>query len=501
MFSSTSRRLTILGLSAAGALCAQLAACDHPSPRVIDADLAFIDVAVVPMTQETVLQHRTVLIKDGAIVAVEPAGDITPDADAMIVSGENRFLIPGLADMHVHLNDESAHPLSVAFGVTLARNMWGEPRNLEWRTRIESGELVGPRVVTAGRIVDGEPPIWRDSATAADGAAARKLMDEQRVEGYDFFKIYERLSLDTFDAIAAHSKQIGFAFAGHVPQAVPLEHALRSGVASLEHLTGWSSETVVPSGPSVAALDPSDALSSLASLADLADLSHRVAIGEFGWDAVYSREKTQALASLAAQMRVWHVPTLIVTKRAFTSRRQTPAQFARAEMRYVSPANQGFWKQMPDYWPKNISDDQLEALQELLSRQLQVVKALHDAGAGLLVGTDAANPYVFYGSSVHEELALFVEAGLTPYEALLAATRAPAEFLADPSFGTVETGKRADLVLLTANPLEDIAATRAIAGVVLHGRWLPRTELDAILDGIAKDYAAEAESPAPGVSH
>jgi imidazolonepropionase-like amidohydrolase len=457
-------------------------------PEPVDADLAIQNVTVLPMTSEAAVAGQTVLVKKGTIVAVGPSHELQCDADCTRVDGTGKFLMPGLADMHVHVWSEAELPLYVANGVTLVRNMWGEPQTLAMRKRVEEGKVLGPRIVTAGRLVDGDPPIWGESsAVATTPERARALMDEQKAAGFDFFKIYSRLTPEVFDAIAAHARETGFPFAGHVPSAVPVEHALDSGMATMEHLLGWGEATRRPDGPYPSQASIPDWGKRRAASAVLA---RRVRAGEVSWSEVFDPEKRRAVAAHAAARKVWQVPTLLVNRRIVTSRRQSAELLARPEMRYIAPEVRASWSPATDFRIKDIADEDLELLQIYYEEDLRRVKALADAGAPLMAGTDAPNPYVVHGFAIHEELAAMVEAGLTPYRALIAASRAPAEFLGEwGEAGAIEAGARADLVLLDTNPLVDIAATRGIAGVARAGRWLPREELDGILQSIAAGYA------------
>jgi imidazolonepropionase-like amidohydrolase len=475
-------------LTARVILAAALGAAACSARRTVDADLALENVTVLPMSSDVTLPSQTVLVKDGKILDVGPSAELACGAGCTKVDGTGKFLLPGLADMHVHVWAEAELSLYVANGVTLVRNMWGEPVTLAMRRRVEEGSVLGPRIVTAGRLVDGDPPIWGEaSAVATTAERARALMDEQKAAGYDFFKVYSRLSPEVFDAIAAHAREIGFPFAGHVPSAVPLDHALDSGMATMEHLIGWSEATRRTDGP----------YPSQASIPDwkkrgeaVAALARRMRAGELSWSDVVDPERRRAIAAHAAAKKVWQVPTLIVNRRIHTSRRQAAELLARPEMRYVAPEVRASWNPDADFRMKGVSDEDQELVQLFFEEDLRRVKALSEAGAPILAGTDAPNPFVIPGFAIHEELASLVEAGLTRYEALVTATRAPAEFLGESTkAGTVETGKRADLLLLDANPLEDIAATRGVAGVVLRGHWLPRAELDKVLQSVADGYA------------
>jgi len=463
-------------------------ACSDSGQRLtIEADLVIENVVVISMETSSADENRSVFLKDGVIVEIAHSNEYSASTDTAVVDGTGKYLIPGLADMHVHVWEESELPLYVANGVTLVRNMWGEATTLAMRARVESGEAVGPRIVTAGRLVDGDPPTWGEySGVATSPDEARALMDEQLQAGFDFFKIYNGLSAETFDSISAYSQQIGFPFAGHVPNAVPLEHALTSSIAAVEHLSGWTEAARHADSPYLTRQQEFDAAKRWANNTKVAE---QLKVGELTLADLFDLSEARRLARLAEANRIWIVPTLVVNKRLVTSSRQAQAEFERPEMRFISPGIRASWDPSSDFRLKNYSDEQLEASQIFFDWDLQMVRILHESGVPLLVGTDAPNPFVLHGFAIHEELQYLVDTGLDPYQALVAATRAPAEFLGVlDDFGTVAVGKRADLVLLTRNPLEDIQNTRASAGVLVRGQWLSRDRIDERLQQIALEY-------------
>ena len=470
-FLTVLRRSIVLAIMAASA-----ASCERA--RVVD--LAIVGANVIPMDSTRVLVDQTLLIDSGRIVAMGPSREVNASGARQVVDAGGDYVVPGLADMHVHLSSEKDLVLYVANGVTLVRNMWGSPAHLDYRKRVEAGELLGPTIVTAGPLVDGDPPIWDGSAVARTPEEGRRIVREQQAAGYDFIKVYSRLDPATFEAILDEAHKRGIPAAGHVPDVVPLEQALRAGMASIEHLTGFSQATAGKAAPH--------------DFAEATALARRVEAGEVPWSDVYDPARLAAVVQLAASSGTWQVPTLIVNERIRTSRRQARALLERPEVRFMSPTTVASWNPDTDFRLRGITDEQLEATQIFSRERLHEVAALHAAGVRILAGTDAPNPHVLYGFSLHEELALLHEAGLSRFDALVAATRGPAEFLglADV-FGTVQVGRRADLVLAEGNPLDDLSVLKNPVGVVLRGAWHPRAELQADLEEVAASYAVPAD--------
>jgi imidazolonepropionase-like amidohydrolase len=439
------------------ALLVLCASC-HRDPAAIKATAAIVDVTVVPMDAEREIAHQTVLIDGDRIVAVGPVASTPVASGVATIDGKGRWLIPGLYDMHVHLNEANDALLYVANGVTTVRSMWGGPDRLAWREQARKNDpaWLGPSIVTAGPIVDGDPPVWPGSTVVTTPEQASAEVDAEKQAGYDFIKVYEHLSVPAYDALAAEAKKQNIRFVGHVPQAVGLEHALASGQASIEHLTGY--------------------LAAAAGMkaAKAADVLPHV-----------DESKFAALAKATHAAGTVNVPTLIVMARLASLGDPAPL-LAQRENRYVSPMTRESWNPANDFRFKNDTAADFAAMGAANVLRQHLVKALATEGAPIFAGTDAPNPFVVPGFSLHDELGLLAGAGLTPYQALRAATAAPAEWLGRSA--TITVGAPADLVLLAGDPLKDIKTTRTREGVMLRGTWYPQPTLDSKLEALAAAY-------------
>lgn len=200
---------------------------------------AFINVNLVPMASETILEGMTVIVKDNLIDKIGKTSKVKIPKGAVEIDGTGKYLMPGLADMHVHTWSENDLLLYVANGITTVRDMWGSPQHLKWKDMIAKGELMGPSLITAGPLLDGPDPNWEGSIVIETPEQAAKEIAAQKEAGYDFIKIYNKLSKEAFDAIIHSAKEHDIPVAGHVPYDVELEHFMESGVASNEHLTGY----------------------------------------------------------------------------------------------------------------------------------------------------------------------------------------------------------------------------------------------------------------------
>lgn len=437
--------------------------------------IAFVNVNVVPLDRERILEGQTVVVRDGRIAQIGRASEIKVPAGALKIDGRGKYLMPGLADMHIHLypgtgsQDDLASQqlqLFLANGVTTVRNMIGKPEHLVLREKIAKGELLGPTLYTVG------PPLLGNTVPTPE--AAERAVVEQKKAGYDLLKVHEGLSPETYAAIAATANRVGIPFAGHVTATVGLTRALEARQTSIEHLDGYLQAMVadnspVKAGPSQVVVGPV--------------LEH------------IDESKIPTLATATRKAGVWNDPTLTLFKLVVSdTKAQELAQWP--ELQYV-PAkmreNFAKQKQSTDDIPASSSERQ-----RYIELRNKMLLALHAAGAKLLIGPDSPQFFLVPGFATHRELQSFVEAGLTPYQAIEAATRNPAEYFAEVmktrrDFGTIEVGMRADLLLLDANPLQSVTNLSKRAGVMVRGRWLPEDELRKMLENIAALNRAPAQ--------
>ena len=412
------------------------------------------------------------------ITAVQSAARARVPGNAQAVDATGKFLIPGLWDMHVHWYDDRFVSLFIANGVTGVRQMWGMPMHFDWRERTRSGALVAPRFAIASTIVDGPNPVWPGSIVVNDAVEARATVRKIKDGGFDFVKVYSQLSRESYLAIADEAKKLGIPFAGHVPSSMTVIEASNAGQRSIEHLTGVltatsaAEEEVTRQRAEIRKALGGKPLDTTARAA-LRQLDERVL-------ATYDETKASALFATFVRNGTWHSPTLVVLRSMASL--DDPAFTSDPRLKYMPPSIRNSWVPKNDFRLSTRTPEDYAAARRLFRKQLEVVGAMHRAGVKLIAGTDVLNPFAFPGFSLHDELALLVEAGLTPVEALKAATLNAADYLGQRNVrGTIESGKSADLVLLDANPLENVANTKRIASVVFDGRLLDRRQLDTML--------------------
>ena len=423
--------------------------------------IAFVGVHVVPMDREALLENHTVIVAGGRIQTIGPAGRVSVPDGALRIDARGKYLMPGLAEMHAHIpptdvTDEQVEPLFLLYlsnGITTVRGMLGHPSHLAVRDRVARGELLGPRIYTSGPSLNGNSIPSPDSARAA--------VRHQKALGYDFLKIHPGLTRASYDAMADEARRMGIPFAGHVPADVGLHRALEARQATIDHLDGYV-EALVPAG---AATGPSQF---------------------FGFNRIAHADLARIpdLARATREAGIWNVPTMSLFI-DFVSAESPEALAARPQNRYMPRAQVENWMNAVRNARSNEAFS-AEAARRFLETRSAILRELHRAGARLLLGSDAPQVFNVPGFSIHQELEALIDAGLTPYEALVTGTRNVALYFgADGEFGTVGEGKAADLILLDANPLADIRNVQRRAGVVVRGRWLPEEELQRRLDALA----------------
>jgi imidazolonepropionase-like amidohydrolase len=454
-------RAGVLVLAAAAAGCVAVAG-PRPQAALGGDAIAFTNVNVIAMDGERVLRDQNVIVSGGSIVAVGPAAATAVPSGVRQVDGQGRYLIPGLAEMHGHLpfqtGELAEHTLFlyVAAGVTTVRGMQGHPVQLDLRRHVEAGRLVGPRLWLSGPALTGN--------AAGDPAAGERLVREQHAAGYDLLKIHEGLSPETYTAIMNTARQLGMQAGGHVPDPVGVRGVLAARQTTIDHLDNYIDELQPPGSPALSATG-----------------AERARLLGLHADPARIPELVQA----TRQAGVAQVPTMPLWEVLIGS---APIDRLRAlpELRYMPTATVNSW--IMSHENRLAATDQASARRHAEIRN-QLLKAMSDGGVEILLGSDAPQQFSVPGFSIHNEAEAMVRAGMTPYQVLYSGTVAVARHLGTSDVaGTIAPGRNADLVLLEANPLENISALRRIGGVMVRGVWLPQSEIAARLRAIEDGY-------------
>jgi imidazolonepropionase-like amidohydrolase len=474
-------------------VCLWLCAC---AKRELPAEaaLAITHVTLIDGTGAAAQLDMTVLIMRDRVAAISSASSASLPSHTTIVDGQGKFLIPGLTDMHVHLTgagepDGSRKfiiPLLIANGITSVRDMGGYLESLlPLRHEIEDGKRLGPRIYLAGPYLDGNPPAFQPSLVVTNAVQASDDVHDLKQRGVDFVKVQSNLSRDVYFKIAEAAKSEHISFVGHVPDRVTAAEASAAGQRSIEHLTGVlracsANEPKLMREQFLAATGKEKHVSS--------------PVRQLDWNREllqsFSETQAQALIEKFVANGTWQTPTLILLQQdAYAA--ANPAAMSDPRRKYV-PRN------VFDRWAKNSAQTEPvtkltnnSVRQGLMGKSEHVVGEMQSAGVKILAGTDTAAPFVYPGFSLHQELALLVQAGLTPMQALQSATSRAAEFMGkNATQGTIEKGKVADLLLLDADPLADIHNTSRIRGVVVRGKMFDRSALDELLSAVEKFAAA-----------
>jgi len=427
-------------------------------------EIVFSNVNIIPMDKNEVLANRDVVVKNGVIVSIRPASKLKYRKDAMVIDAKGKYLLPGLAEMHAHVppvdNLEPMKDVLMLFalnGVTTIRGMLGHPRHIELRSKIQKGEIMGPRFITSG-------PSFNGNSVKTPEAAAAMVRDQKKA-GYDFLKLHPGLTKENFEAIIAVAKEVNIPFAGHVSFDVGVWRAIDAGYATIDHLDGFV-ESLVPGIQNIK--EQETGLFGL-FIADKADESG-----------------IQKLTDSLRQHNIWVVPTQALAERWFHPVKDPDALGRKPEMKYMDASTVNNWittkKNLlnnPNYKPSTVS--------RLIELRKKIIYECNKNGVGLLLGSDAPQVFDVPGFSVHHELRYLVDAGLTPYEALKTGTVNVGKFLNREDLGIIKTGAVSDLLLLNGNPLEDINQSKNIEGVMMGNLWLSKEYIKAELKKLEKN--------------
>lgn len=424
---------------------------------VLDAradSVVFEGVRLIDVETATVSEPTRVGIRDGFIV--DASGIDRPDRTVTT----DGYLIPGLTEMHAHVPPGRAGDqvvrdtlsLWLAHGITTIRGMLGEPGHLRLRQQLADGELAGPRLITSG-------PSFNGNSVASPSQARRKVLAQQEA-GYDFLKLHPGLSVQAFDALSLAADELGIGYSGHVSVAVGLNRVLASRQGTIDHLDGYA-RMMVPEGNALHGTDP----------------------GLFGVNLIAGMAPglIPDLARKTDAAGIANVPTQSLIENWMTG--DVEALMRRDAMRWIPSDTAARWREQAVRLREDLTDEDAE---RYVTLRRQLIRALHDAGAMILAGADSPQILSIPGDAIHHELLTYVKSGLTPAEALATATTNVAAYLGETNRGCLQPGCVADLVLLTANPLQDIGNTRSIAGVMRAGEWFDRQHLDDILAAIAE---------------
>lgn len=409
---------------------------------------AFTDVNVLPMDRERVLEGQTVIVRGDRIAEVGPAGDVAVPDGAREIDGQGQYLVPGFAELHGHIPNPNSQPsytndilfMYLANGVTTVRGMQGRSGQLELRKQANAGEILSPTLYLAG------PPFTGNSVDGPDDA--RRMVRDQEEAGWDYLKVLEGMSAGEYDAMAQTARRVEIPYVGHVPNDVGLARVLEAGQETIDHLDGYmqylnGAEREVP------------------------------------------EQELQEVVQRTNEAGVCVVPTMALWETLQgTAALETLETMAGLE--YMPPDLVNDWTESHR---RRLDDVDESTAQQVIENRMRLLTVMNEGDACILFGTDSPQQFSVPGFSIHREIQRMEEAGMTPYEILASGTRAVGEYFSDKDdFGTVAAGQRADLILLGANPLEDIGHLEQPAGVMVRGQWLSEAEIQQGLEEIARSY-------------
>lgn len=410
---------------------------------------AFVHVTVIPMNKEGSVQDCTVVVRDRHILAIGPAGNTPIPPQAQLIDGRGKYLIPGLIDMRVHIYSPGEMLLYIANGITTVRNLNSHPQHLLWRDGINAQKMFGPTILTAGPSID-------IVETAAQG---KRVVMEQSRAGYDAVETGANASAEGFHAMATTARALGVLLFGPVNANVGLKGTVHAPQFFSVERAGQFAALLFKENPDTPEASISEA------------------------------------AAEIQNAKLWFTPSLVSSANAIQEVEDLPRLLRQPEIRYLAPWAQQEWSSPHNSWPRSPGGEQAVVSPGNLSFEKKIVSVMHREEVPMILGTDAMEVGTVPGFSVKQELANLVDAGLSPFEALQTATRNASDWFVHPEgggvFGTITLGERADLVLLDADPLADIGNVSKIQGVMLQGRWLPKAELQRMLEALPVAYRAE----------
>jgi len=438
--------------------------CTASGQELIDSsqrEIVFTSVNVVPMDTELIIENQMVLVKNGRVSAI--GKKLKYGKDALVIDAKGKYLIPGLAEMHAHVppNDNLESQKEVLFlfaanGITTIRGMLGHPSHISLRSKINSGEILGPRFYTTGPSFNG-----LSIKTAERGA---EMVREQKAAGYDFLKLHPGLTKETFAAISSTANEIKIPFAGHVSFGVGVWRAIDAGYSSIDHLDGFV-EAMVPGIESMVEQQT----------------------GLFGM-FVADRADESVIPKLMKELKgknIWVVPTQSLADRWFDADFTGDVFKQDPDSKYMNSQTINQWVESKKNLMANPQYDAAK-IENFIKLRRKLIYECQQAGVGLLLGCDAPQVFNVPGFSTHNELKYLVDAGLTPYQALRTGTLNVADYLKLKDAGTIRPGAIADLVLVGGNPLTDITNSKKVEGVMIRGKWLSKSEIETGLKKLEK---------------
>lgn len=440
------------------------------------------NVNIIDVEKGKLIKNQHVIIRDSIISEIISGKRMLKIKADTVIDGKDRYLIPGLWDMHTHTwNESTTFPLLIANGVTGIRGMFDDMNNVKrWRQNISLGKIIGPQINAAGPIVDGPRPIWPGSVAVKDETGARKIVDSLKNQlKVDFVKVYSLLSRVNYFAIADECNKLNIPFAGHVPNEVTVLEAAKAGQKSQEHLYGLLEIASDSADHWYAYQQGKIKDSSFSTRAERKEFLFRT----------YNENKLKTVLKEMKKTGTWICPTLTVNHGIAYVNDTNLLNDDR--MQYVGRFMRDFWDYRKDFRFKTWTQQDFEQSRQEFKMKLRFVQLIHKAGIPIIAGTDYPNPHCYPGFGIHDEMEWLVKAGLSPAEALKTATFNPAKYLQQSEKnGTIAVNKYANLVLLNKNPLENIRHTKTIEMVFVKGKSFTSAQLQNMLDIIKKMVAS-----------